>query len=306
MANDTWGGMSASINVNELTELVRHAAQPQQAMSQLANPPTGRALGLGRGDTVQYTFFPNMTTSGGELDENDTIPAGSITPVKATYTVKEYGNSLTWTGKLEDLSRLTLEDSFMKALMDDMQKLMNTQVYNQAKLTDYKAVFNSTGDEFVTNGTPTKTADQDLSLANLSFVRRKAKANNIPLYDGESYVYVADIDSSHSLQDDSALTDILREDSGRAALNGEIGRVKGCRVVEDNHKLAKATGSLGEGFLFGADAVGHEVALPWEIRREVKDFGRSIAVAYYGIMAWFKIMDQTTHSQEHIIHVTSA
>lgn len=306
--SQTYGTYGPLINVNELTEAVRHAAQDLLGFSQLANPPTGKALGLGAGDTVQYTYFPRVTNSGGQLDENEAIPESSLTPIKGTYTVAEWGNSIKWTGKLEDLSRLTIEDDFMVALVEDLKRLENDAVYDQAALSHWVAVFNSaTGNEFLTNNTPTKSQDTELNLANLRFVRRKARANLIPPFDGESYVYVTGVDSADALSFDSDVTDSLKEDSGRSALNGEIGRVAGCRVVEDTQKIAKqGTGSaFDQGFLFGADAVVNEVALPWEIREEVKDFRRQVAVAYYSIQTWYKVLGQSLHSREHIIRVTS-
>jgi len=93
---------------------------------------------------------------------------------------------------------------------------------------------------------------------------------------------------------------------GRDILNNEIGRVKECRLVKDNQDLATSTGSFKEWYLCGNDAVVHEVALPVEIRAQDDDFGRSLAIAYYEIGVFFKTLDQTTHSREHIIKVTSA
>jgi hypothetical protein len=100
---------------------------------------------------------------------------------------------------------------------------------------------------------------------------------------------------------------MLRQDHGRALINGEIGRIAQLRIVKDNHKIDKTAGatSFNEGLLFGADSVQMQVGLPWEVRRQTGDYGRDIGVAYYGIMGWWKMLDMTDHAQEHIIHVTS-
>lgn len=301
-----WGSYSSLINVNELTEYVRHATLDLMAFAQLANAPTGKALGLGAGDTVQYTYWPRISVDGGELDENDEIPEGSITPVKGTYTVKEYGNSIKWTGKLEDLSRLSVEDDFVQSLVEDCKRLDNKLVYDQVKLTYWTTVFNSTADEFKTNNTPATAANEDLTLANLRFLRKKARANLIPTFDGESYVVVTGVNSADTLAFDSAVTTMLQYDSGRSALNGEIGRIAQCRIVEDTHKIGTIGSSVSdEYFLVGADCVIDEVALPWEIREEVSDFRRKVAVAWYGMKGVKKILDQTNHSKEHAIRGSS-
>lgn len=313
--SQSWSGIGSTITVNELTEYIRHAAQQLQGFAQLCNPPTGEALGRGRGDTVQYTFFPNLSVTGGVLNENEEMPEGSLVPIKGTYVVQEYGNSTRWTGKLEMLSRLPLEDGLVQALIDDMRKAQNTAAFAEFDATFWIATFNSTANEFRTDGTAASfanVANSDLNLANLRFLVRNARKNLIPFFDGESYVYTSGVDSLDALRYDSTVTTMLQHDSGRAALNGEVGRVAQCRLVEDTHKIAKVGGSssgaglgLDTGYLVGADAVINEYALPPEIRAQDKDFGRSIGVCWYFIAAWKKIYSQTLHSKENVIKVTS-
>lgn len=302
----TWDGTSANINVPELTEKIRIEAQDIQGLAQLATPPTGRNLGLGSGDRGDYVYVPDVPTQGGELDENEPFPSTTVDPIKTYFTMTEYGNSIAYTGKLDDLTRLDMDDVHMQSLNNDRKKLENTQVYNQLTATDWKACFIAAGDEFKKTGAVVGTIDQHLSLDNLRWLRTRAKTNRIPFWDGESYLYVTGADEINELESDSDLTTLLRYDSGRAALNGEFGRIAQCRVIEDNHLIATIATSFQEGFLVGADAVVQEEGLPWEMRFEIADLGRDKRLGYYGIMAWFKVLDQTTHSQEHIIHVTTA
>lgn len=311
----SWSGIGSTITVNELTDYIRHAAQEMQGFAQLCNPPTGEALGRGRGDTVQYTFFPNLSVSGGVLTENEEMPEGSLVPISGTYVVQEYGNSTRWSGKLAELARLPIEDGLVQALIDDMHKAQNTAAYTEFNSTSWIATFNSTADEFRTDGVAasfTNVANEDLTLANLRFLTKTARKNLIPYFDGESYIYISGVDSLDNLRYDSTVTTMLQYDSGRAALNGEVGRIAQCRLVEDNHKIAKVGGSssgaganLDVGFLVGADAVINEYALPPEVRAQDKDYGRSIGVAWYFIAAWKKIYSQTLHSKEHVIAVRS-
>lgn len=305
----SYAGIGTAINVNELTDKVRIASQSLRGLAQFASPPTGKQMGKGVGDTGQYTFVPDLTTSGGVLDENEAMPTDEIAPVKATFTLKEFGHGVSYTGKLDELSRLDLDDIHMAALMNHREKLENAQCYTQLISTDYKAVFHTTvaSSEFVTNGTATQnTNNDDLNLENLMWLRTQAKKQKIPFFDGESYLYGTGPDAINALQSDTNVTNLLKEDSGRAALNGEVGRIAQCRVIEDGYSISDHEQGFDEGILAGADAVVNEVALPWEIRFEISDLGRSKVLAYYGIMCWFKVLDQTTHSQEHIIHVTAA
>jgi len=311
--SQTWGSYASLINVNELSEYVRHAALDMLGFAQLCNAPTGGALGRERGDTVQYTYYPDVTTAGGELSETDEVPTTSITPIKGTYTIAEFGNAIELTEKLQDLSRLDAESDLIQAMVRDMKRLENGQAYDAFSETHWLATFNATADEFVTNNTLTSVANQQLDLENLRFLVRQAEKRLIPFFDGESYAVVTGVDSADALCYDSTVTNLLKEDSGRAALNGEVGRIGKSRIIRDTQKVAKvgggATGAgalLDETFLIGADAVVHEVATPWEMRAEDRDLGRKVKLGYLGKMAWVKMLSQTLHSKEHVIKVDSA
>jgi hypothetical protein len=308
MSASTWGGHSSTVTVPELTDFIRHAAQEMQGFAQLCNAPTGKALGAGKGDTVQYTFASNLSVSGGVLDENEDIPTGTLDLVSGSYVIKEYGNAVQTTYKLEYLSRLDIEDTFMVALINDMRKLQNTQAFNEFDDTDWVIAFNSTADTIETDGDNATVHNEELSLANLRYCVRQAKKRNIPFYDGESYLYITGVDSLDALAFDSAVTTMLQQQDGRSALNGEIGRVAGCRLVEDNHKIVKmgASSLYDSGFLIGADAVVNEYALVPEVRAESRGMGRFTKMAYYFLGAWKKIYSQSANAKEHVIKVSGA
>lgn len=308
----SWGVLADGgyATVPELTQLVRMQAQEAQGLAQLANPPDEENLGKGSGDEVYYIFVRNISNTGGLLTESVPIPKGKVTLVRSSFKIYEYGNSLEWTGKLEDLSRIDLNHPFMRALMDDLRKLENAAVYTEAVKTDWKIQVNhATNNTIVvtTNGTVAGAALADPEWPALTRIVAEAEDRLIPYYDGESYVYVTGQQAVTKLRLDSVVREILRQDSGRAVINGEIGRVAQCRIVKDNYSIDKTAGAsaFNEGLLFGADAVQLQVGLPWEVRRQLADYGRDIGVAYYGIMGWWKMLDQTDHAQENIMHVSS-
>lgn len=296
--------------VPELTQLVRMQAQEAQGLAQLANPPDEENLGKGKGDEVYYIFVKNISNTGGQLSETAPIPKGKVTVVRGSFKIYEYGNSLEWTGKLEDLARIDITHPFMRALMDDLRKAENTAVYTEAVSTSWKCYVNHATNNTIsitTNGTVGGAALADPEWPALIRLTGEAEDRLIPFYDGESYVYVTGQQAVTKLRLDSTVREMLRQDHGRAMINGEIGRIAQLRIVKDNHAIDKTAGSssFNEGLLFGADAVQLQVGMPWEVRRQLGDFGRDIGVAYLGIMGWKKMLDQTNFSQEHIIHVSS-
>ena len=172
---------------------------------------------------------------------------------------------------------------------------------------------NSSADEFDTDGAPSSTANDTFDHPKLRALAKKGEKNLIPKFDGEDYVFVTGVDNIDNIVYDSTVTSALAASgSGRSALNGEVGRLAGCRLVKDNHmatfigESAATTLACDKGHLVGADAVLRETALAPELRAQDKDFGRSVSVAYYFMGAFKKILDQTTHGKEHIIRIASA
>ncbi len=83
------------------------------------------------------------------------------------------------------------------------------------------------------------------------------------------------------------------------------------RFIETNHANALGTvgtnSVLGEGVVFGRDSVAlAEVQTP-EMRAAIpQDFGRSRAVAWYGILEFGIIWDTSNAGEGRIVHVTSS
>jgi hypothetical protein len=99
----------------------------------------------------------------------------------------------------------------------------------------------------------------------------------------------------------------------QAKYNNEIGKIENIRHLETNHANAlgkKGTNSvLGEGVVFGQDAVAMAEVLTPEIRAQVNvghDFGRSNAAAWYGILEFGIIWDTANAGEARIVHVTSS
>ena len=91
-----------------------------------------------------------------------------------------------------------------------------------------------------------------------------------------------------------------------------MGRIENVRFIETNHSNALAnnlgTGSvLGEGVVFGEDACAMAEAMTPELRAAVPgDFGRSKAVAWYGVLAFGLPYNTGNAGEAKTLHITSA
>ena len=106
MAGQVWsvntsGGYMYALN---LSRQLRMAVQPIVKFRQFCDVKDAAHQGLHRGDTFHWNVFSDVGTQGSTLVETSTIPETSFTISQGTMTITEAGNSVPWTGKLDDLS----------------------------------------------------------------------------------------------------------------------------------------------------------------------------------------------------------
>jgi len=135
---------------------------------------------------------------------------------------------------------------------------------------------------------------------------------NAPPFEGDDYIALIATKGKRGIMSDPAFEQWHRYTDPSNKFNSEIGRLENIRFIEVNHTNALSnslgTGSvLGEGVVFGEDAVAIAMALDPELRVEhSKDFGRKQAVAWYGILEFGVVWDTATAGENRIIHVNSA
>lgn len=306
--SNTQLGYRSLVDVDNLQEKVRIEALERLGFAQMLNEDAGTAIGKNNGDTVVYTYYPQLTVDALAVDETDELPRQTVVPVRGSYTVSEYGAAIPLTGKLKDLSNIDNEEVYVSLLADHMQKKENLIAANLARTTSWKYVYLAAGNNFTTNGTASGTQNEDLSFDNLCDLTAEAEDRNIPTYDGENYVVVARGRTINSLAKSSAVTNMIQNTMPESALNKEIGIVGNARLIKDTQAsvIGTSTGSFLEHFLFGADALLKELAVAPELSFESDNHGRFREIAYSWIAGYAKIYSQSAHSKEHIIHITSA
>jgi len=270
-----------------LSKEVLEAAQPDLKIRQFVS--AREAWGKNAGETFLIDKYGNIDTAGGQLMETSTIPAHSFRLYQATCTLHEYGNSIPFTRKYEDLSQVSVREGIVLTLKNDLAKVIDTQV--EAALDDAKIRYVGTatdGGVVTTDGTATATATSSLNKFHvkeiIDYMYQTMKAEP---WAGGDYMAICSSDAKRGIYDD--VEAILQYTKYPAS--GEFGRYYDCRFVKTNHALDNAIGAgsaYGEAyFLGGPDVVFEANAVsPIVIPKEVTDYQRSRGLAWYAIMGW--------------------
>ena len=139
MAGQVWsvntsGGYMYALN---LSRQLRMAVQPIVKFRQFCDVKDAAHQGLHRGDTFHWNVFSDVGTQGSTLVETNTLPETSFTIAQGTMTITEAGNSVPWTGKLDDLSEQPVAEVIRKVLKTDAKKAFDNLAsaeFNKAAL----------------------------------------------------------------------------------------------------------------------------------------------------------------------------
>lgn len=282
-----WVSQGSYLANAKLSRTTRHAAQAEMVFRQYAD--VQEEFGKGKGETVNFDKWGNISTAGGTLVETATMPRRSHTPYKGTLTVNEYGNGHGYTGKLEALSQFDESQKINRIIKNDMVEVMDTTV--EAEFASTKIIYvgsSATAYNIFTDATPTQTCSvsfDDFHAKNMvDYLYSTLKAEK---FSGGFYHGILSTQAARGLHD--KLQAIWQYT--KYPVNGEIGSYYQTRFSRSNHAISNAQGisaAWGEAYIFGADTVMEAIVIPEEIRYEVKDVGRDKMIAWYAILG-FKV-----------------
>lgn len=300
-ATSSLGGFLYS---DELSDTLRHALQPGCKFRQFCDAQDATKKGLHRGQEYHWDVFSDVATQGTTLVETSTMPETNFTITQGTLTVTEYGNSVPYTKKLDDLSKIDVTRIINKALKNDAKKAFDGAAYDQFNSTPLKfvATTDSTTGTLYTNGSATGTNSIALTKDHVKVIVDTMKERNIPPYMGDDYFACGHPTSFRRVKNDLESIHQYVDRGFTMILNGEIGRYEGVRFVEQNN-IAKAgwtNGKSNQIHFFGEDTVAEALCIPEEMRGKIPtDFGRSMGVAWY-YLGGFGIV-QTQQAQGRIV-----
>lgn len=311
MAGQVWvtNSLGGFMSAKNLSKEMRQLVQPLVKFRQFADIKD--AVGKKMGQLFHWDVFSDVATQGTTLTETNTMPETNFTITQGTMTITEYGNSVPYTGKLDDLSEQPVREIVNKAMKNDAKKAFDIGAHAQFDTTLLRvAPTAGTATDAVTlttNGTATATNSVAFNKDHAKAIVDTMKERNIPPYMGDDYMAIAWPTTLRTFKNDLESIHQYTREGFQMILNGEIGRYENTRYVEQTN-VAKDTWSVGASdwiFFFGEDAVSEGVACPEEVRGKIPtDYGRSKGVAWYYLGGFAK--NRLTAADERVVKWDSA
>jgi len=315
MAGQVWGipeegGFQYS---DQLSNVLRTNVQPLTKVRQLCDVKDAMGKGLSSGDLFHWNVYSDIGKQGGTLVETQTMPQSSYKIVQGTLTVTEFGNSVPYTGKLNDLSLHPVTEIINRTLKHDAVKSFD--FYSDAEFRKTPLRVGPTGGtasdsiELSETGTAVSTNSAALSKEHVKAIVDTAKMRNMPPYQMDDYFALSHPTTWRPFKNE--LEEIHKHTPQGLGfiLNGEIGRYESVRFIEQTHipvggaadsptwaagvdpidKVADPwdNGLSSWAYFFGEDTVAECIVIPEEIRAKITtDYGRSRGIAYYALLGY--------------------
>ena len=114
-----------------LSKVLRVVVQPLVKFRQFADVKDAAVQGKGKGQEFHWNVYSDVATQGTTLLETTTMPETNYTITQGTMTITEYGNSVPYTEKQDDLSLHPVKEVIAKVLKNDAKKAFDIAAYNQ-------------------------------------------------------------------------------------------------------------------------------------------------------------------------------
>jgi N4-gp56 family major capsid protein len=305
MAGQVWSAntLGGYLYARQLSNVLRMNVQPLTKFRQFADVHDISQQGKKKGDTFTWDVVSDVATVGAVLVETNTMPETNLTITQGTLTITEAGNSIPYSGKLDNLSKFPVEDIIKKGLKNDTVKTVDRLVWGQFNQTLIRVIptggTNTAAITLFTNGTVTGTNSIAYNNTHAKSIVDAMKERNIPAYIADDYYALAWPTTLRTFKNSLETIHQYTDTGFNLIMNGEIGRYENVRYIEQTN-IAKGIGSTGIApasggdmvqwtnglsdwiFFFGNDTVAEGIAVPEEMRGKIPtDFGRSKGIAWY-------------------------
>ncbi len=269
-ATNSLGGY---FTIDDLSRELRYKAQTSQAFRRFTKPEP--MAGRNKGDVVLFDKIMNLTSNGGTISETSTIPTTNYTVNRGSLTMTEYGISVPFTQKLQNVSMINVPDTIKTSLRNSMSKVLDSAAAAEFCTSDYKAmIINTATTSFASAGAADSACAANMSDKNVRDIVDRMKTLNIPAYDGNLYEAICSTNSIRGLYD---FFEAKAMQTTMAPLRkGEVGEYYKTRFVEETNYLSNILQTYyGEAVFFGEDAVREGIVCGEELRLKIAtDYGR--------------------------------
>lgn len=307
----TFHAPTGTYKQHALSERLYEAAVANSVFMDYGQPVESFGRKMGEQITLSRIRAVTEPTTG-LLTEAERIPEDQLQLSTTTITVKEFGRAIPYTSLSHDLSKYDLNNPTQRELRKQMMLVMDTRMATAFKTTKIKyAPTGVSSRNIATTGTFGAQAAANYNVYHAEEIRDYMFDTLFtpPLVDGD-YIGIFRTLGLRGIKRDPDWEEWIKYTEPSRKFNSEVGRIESIRHVECNHSnaLGKVGDSsvLGEGVVFGEDAVAFAEVMTPELRAGMPDdFGRSKAVAWYGIFEMGIIWDTGNAGEAKIVHVGS-
>src|SRR5271167_1416288 len=141
MAGQVWAvsSLGGYLYARQLSNVLRMNVQPLVKFRQFADVHDISQQGKKKGDTFTWDVVSDVSTAGTVLVETNTMPETNFVITQGTLTVTEAGNSVPYSGKLDNLSKFPVEDIIKKAMKNDTVKAIDVLAWTQFNACNLRA-----------------------------------------------------------------------------------------------------------------------------------------------------------------------
>tara|TARA_Y100000310_G_scaffold238532_1_gene241925 strand:+ start:1468 stop:2412 length:945 start_codon:yes stop_codon:yes gene_type:complete len=313
MAQFTWtfDAPTGTFKSHAMSKRLYLAAVEDSVFMDHVRPVQG--YGKKMGETVTLTRIRNITEpTTGVLTEAERISEDPFVVNTRAITVVEFGRAVPYTSLAEDLSWFDLDNPIQNKLRNQLRLVLDTRI--AAAFTGAQLKYTPTGiasATTATNGTAPAAATGNVNFWHLEEVYDLLyDTYHTPPAVGDDYIGIFRNRGLRGVKRDPAWEEWHKYTDPASKFNGEAGRVERIRLIGTNH--ANALGNigtsnvLGEGVVFGEDAVVMAEVLSPEMRAAIPDdFGRNKAVAWYAILEFAEVWNTANAGEARIMHFAS-
>jgi N4-gp56 family major capsid protein len=299
---------------NAISSKLRKQAVAESKFMAFVKPEPG--YGRHKGDTITIPRTKSLPEPiNPRITEQQKIPIDKFQIGTTSIVVTEWGRGVEITNLAEQLNTFDLKSPIQSALKDQMKLSLDTGAASAFKSAMIKYTPTSaTAGTFSLTGTPGATAGFNLTMAHIAEMRDYMYFNLfVPPIDAQGhYICLATTKALRGIKSDTNWIEWTKYTDPSKMYNSEVGKIEQVRFIEINHAQALSGaigtgGVLGEAVMFGADAVASAIVEDPHLRAEAVpgDFGRQMAVAWYGILEFGLVWPTANAGEARVIHISS-